>query len=87
MLALVAVAVVSQVDLTSQLGKGPLVLVEEGATGRFDQSTGFILADAPVEVTWGLVTRFEAYQAFMPRVTESEVERRAESEAKAPPAR
>jgi ribosome-associated toxin RatA of RatAB toxin-antitoxin module len=80
MLALVLSLISSQVDLAPQLEKGPLVLVEEAKGGKFGQATGFILVNATPDETWALITKFEAYKAFLPKVTESEIKRRTEKD-------
>lgn len=80
MISLVALALLSQIDLAPQLEKGPLVLVEEGKGGKFGQATGFVLIDAPPEKAWALVTSFDTYKAFMPKILESEVKRRTEKD-------
>lgn len=80
MLCTVLVALLSQIDLAPQLEKGPLVLVEEGKGGKFGQATGFILVNAAPEQAWALITKFEEYKNFLPKVTESEVKRRTEKD-------
>lgn len=80
MLCTVLVTLLSQIDLAPQLEKGPLVLVEEGKGGKFGQATGFILVNAPPEQAWALITKFEEYKTFLPKVTESEVKRRTEKD-------
>lgn len=80
MLGPVLITLLSQIDLAPQLEKGPLVLVEEGKGGKFGQATGFILVNAEPQKVWGLITKFEDYKTFLPKVTESEVKRRTEKE-------
>lgn len=80
MISIVALALLSQIDLAPQLEKGPLVLVEEGKGGKFGQATGFVLIDASPEKAWALVTSFDTYKTFMPKILESEVKRRTEKD-------
>lgn len=80
MVSLLAALALAQIDLAPQLEKGPLVLVEETKGGKFGQATGFILVNAPPERAWALVTNFEAYKTFLPKVLESEVKRRTEKD-------
>jgi len=63
------------------LEKGPLVLVEpEKSTGKFGQATAIVLIDAPVEKVWGIVTDFERYQSFVPKVSKSELVKKDKDE-------
>lgn len=80
MLSLALATLLVQVDLAPQLEKGPLVLVEEGKGGKFGQATGFILVEATPERTWELISKFEDYKTFLPKVIESEVKRRTEKD-------
>jgi ribosome-associated toxin RatA of RatAB toxin-antitoxin module len=63
------------------LDRGPLVLVEQDGAGKFAQSTAIVLVDAPVEKVWETMIGFEKYKEFMPKVTTSEVLRKADAEA------
>jgi hypothetical protein len=50
------------------LARGPVVLVENDGKGRFTAATGVISVDAPIERVWKVVTAFEQYKEFVPKV-------------------
>lgn len=54
--------------MESLLARGPLVLVESDSKGRFGAATGVISVDAPIERVWKVVTTFERYKEFIPKV-------------------
>jgi coenzyme Q-binding protein COQ10 len=62
------------------LDRGPLVLVEHDGAGKFAQATAIVLVDAPVERVWETLVGFDKYKEFMPKVTTSEVVRKADAE-------
>ncbi len=60
-------------DLMALLKKGPLVLVQNDAHGKFDRATAIIDVKAPPDAVWDVVTNFSNYRYFMPKVVKSEV--------------
>jgi carbon monoxide dehydrogenase subunit G len=73
MLALLALAALSQLDMTPLLEKGPLVLVEEGAGGKFAQCSGVVLVDAPPDAVWAVIKAQDKFKDFVPKVLTSDV--------------
>jgi ribosome-associated toxin RatA of RatAB toxin-antitoxin module len=73
----VAHAAAAQTDtLTPLLQRGPLVLVEEDANGKFGQATGIVLVDAPPDKVWDTVLAMEKFSEYVPKVTTSELGRK-----------
>ena len=70
-LALVSLTA-AQLDLTPQLEKGPLVLVEE-SKGKFSTCSSIVLIDAPPEHVWALVKAQDQFKTFVPKVLTSEM--------------
>jgi ribosome-associated toxin RatA of RatAB toxin-antitoxin module len=71
---LAAVPLLVRADsLEALLAKGPLVLVENDAKGKFSAATGIIFIEAPLEKTWATVIDFARYKEFVPKVVEAEV--------------
>ncbi|MCB9795616.1 MAG: SRPBCC family protein [Alphaproteobacteria bacterium] len=60
-------------DLDALLSRGELTLIETHDDGRLQQATAIGLLDAPVEAVWQLITDFEAYPGWMPKVATTEV--------------
>lgn len=73
MLRLLALAALSQLDMTPMLEKGPLVLVEESAGGKFAQCSGVVLVDAPPDAVWAIVKAQDKFKDFVPKVLTSDV--------------
>ncbi len=59
-------------DLMALLAKGPVVLVENDAKGRFDRATAVVEIAAPPAKVWDVVSNFSNYRYFMPKVVKSE---------------
>ncbi|MHB8419610.1 MAG: SRPBCC family protein [Myxococcales bacterium] len=59
-------------ELMDLLAKGPVVLVENDAHGRFDRATAVVLVHAPAAKVWDVVSNFSNYRYFMPKVVKSE---------------
>jgi ribosome-associated toxin RatA of RatAB toxin-antitoxin module len=72
MISLVPLMLLAQVDMTPQLEKGPLVLVEE-TKGKFTQASSMVLVDAPPEQVWEIVKAQAKFKDFVPKVLESEM--------------
>ncbi|MHB8876688.1 MAG: SRPBCC family protein [Myxococcaceae bacterium] len=66
--------------LAPLLSRGPLVLVEEDASGKFGQATGIVQIDAPPEKVWATLLAMEKFTEYVPKVTTSEVLRREGNE-------
>jgi ribosome-associated toxin RatA of RatAB toxin-antitoxin module len=62
--------------LVPLLSRGPVVLVEEGAQGKFGQATGTVLVDSPPETVWKILIEMERFKDFVPKVNTAEVLRR-----------
>jgi len=54
--------------LDALLARGPVVVVEQDAQRRFAAATGVIAVDASLEQTWTVMTDFERYTEFVPKV-------------------
>lgn len=67
-LVLLAAAPARADELASLLSSGPLVRVETTADGRFKEALAIADVDAPADVVWQVLTDFEAYASFMPRM-------------------
>lgn len=68
-------------NLLRMLEEGPLVSVKENAEGAFELCTAVIRASAPVDVVWSVLSDFESYHDFIPRVRRADVTRRTETTA------
>ncbi len=60
-------------ELLDLLQRGPVVLVETDAKGKFDKSTAVNLVKRPPAEVWKLVTDFARYKEYMPKVLKSDV--------------
>jgi ribosome-associated toxin RatA of RatAB toxin-antitoxin module len=68
--------VLAQVDMGPMLDKGPMVLVEDGANGKFGSATAYVMVNAAPEKVWADLLAMEHFKDFMPKVETSEVLRR-----------
>jgi ribosome-associated toxin RatA of RatAB toxin-antitoxin module len=60
--------------LDTLLARGPVVVVEHDAKGRFSSATGVIAVESSIEKAWAAVTDFKAYPTFVPKVVKTEVD-------------
>ena len=60
-------------DLQELLAKGPVVLMETDAKGRFSQATAIIAIEQPIEKVWAISTDFARFKDVMPKVVKSDV--------------
>jgi ribosome-associated toxin RatA of RatAB toxin-antitoxin module len=67
-------ATVAQADeLSSFLSTGPAVRIETDANGKLKQSTCLADVNANVDTVWKVLTDFEQYRFFMPRIDKMKV--------------
>jgi ribosome-associated toxin RatA of RatAB toxin-antitoxin module len=66
-------AAVAGVDAAALFGRGPVVLVEEDADGKFQRATAMIVIDAPPDRVFEVLRDMERYRQFMPKVIRSDV--------------
>jgi ribosome-associated toxin RatA of RatAB toxin-antitoxin module len=59
-------------DLMDLLQRGPVVLVETNAKGKFDKATAVNVVKKPPAEVWKLATDFAHYKDFMPKIVRSE---------------
>lgn len=71
-MSLLALLVLSQLDMTPALEKGPLVLVEE-TKGKFSAASSMVLVDAPPAQVWDIVKAQDKFKTFIPKILESEM--------------
>lgn len=80
---LTLVAVLSMVQAADPLGplleRGPMVLIERNANGKFVQATGVVAISAPPEKVWETLVDMGSYKAFVPKVETSVILGREES--------
>lgn len=69
---LLALLLLSQLDMTPALEKGPLVLVEE-VKGKFSSASSMVLVAAPPEEVWALVKAQDQFKTFVPKILQSEM--------------
>lgn len=69
------------VTLDSLLAKGEVSVLETFPDGRLRQVTAIGLLDAPIDRVWALLVDFGAYESWMPKVRDSTVVSRTETEA------
>jgi ribosome-associated toxin RatA of RatAB toxin-antitoxin module len=62
-------------EMTELLRGGPLVRIESTEAGRFKEGLAIADIDAPVQQVWDVLTDFDNYRFFMPRIDELKVER------------
>jgi carbon monoxide dehydrogenase subunit G len=62
-------------DVGTLLKKGPLVRLETDAAGKLKGATCIVDVDAPIEIVWAVLTDYERYIDFMPRMTKLDVRR------------
>lgn len=62
-------------ELTSFLSTGPAVRIETDANGKLKQSTCLADVNASVDTVWKVLTDFEQYRFFMPRIDKMTVTR------------
>lgn len=62
-------------ELSSLLAGGPLVRIETLPDGKLKQATCIADVDAPADLVWKVLTDFESYRFFMPRIEKLEVTR------------
>lgn len=55
-------------DVGALLAKGPLVRLETDGNGRFRQATCIADVNADADLVWRVLTDYEQYQFFMPRM-------------------
>ncbi len=72
-LSTLALLAVSQLDMSPLLERGPMVLVEEGAGGKFSQASAIVIIDSPPEKVWELVKAQQNFKDFIPKVLVSEM--------------
>jgi ribosome-associated toxin RatA of RatAB toxin-antitoxin module len=58
-------------DMMELLGRGPLVLVESNAQGRFESATAIVLIERSAEEIWRVATDFASHKSFMPKLVVS----------------
>lgn len=63
-------------DPNAMLERGPIVLVEQGADGKFKQCTALARIEAPIDAVWKVVTDYASFSSFVPKVVTSEILRR-----------
>ena len=63
----------SQLDMSPMLERGPMVLVEEGAGGKFAQASAVVLIDCPPEKVWELIKAQQNFKDYIPKVLTSEM--------------
>ena len=64
-------------ELMELLSRGPVVLVENKANGKFDRATAVVHVDRPAEEVWKLAVDFANYKTWMPKVVASDAIKRA----------
>ena len=57
--------------LDGMLSKGQVTLVETGSDGRLSQVTTLSRIDAPVDAVWARLVDFDAYETWMPQVSQT----------------
>jgi ribosome-associated toxin RatA of RatAB toxin-antitoxin module len=62
-------------EMARLLKDGPLVRIESNGKGRFKQGLAVADIDASADQVWAVLTDFDKYRFFMPRVDELEVSR------------
>ena len=62
-------------DLAGFLASGPAVRIETDASGKLKQSVCVSDVDAPIDLVWKVLTDYEQYRFFMPRIDKLEVTR------------
>lgn len=62
-------------EIGDLLAKGPLVRVETDASGKYRQATCISDVAADVDTVWRVLTDYDQYLFFMPRMTKLEVTR------------
>jgi hypothetical protein len=60
-------------DLGDLLRAGPLVRIESDASGKLKQSTCIADVDASIDLVWKVLTDYDQYRFFMPRVKSLDV--------------
>ena len=55
-------------DVGDLLHAGPLVRIESDSAGKLKQATCIADVDAPIDTVWKVLTDYEQYRFFMPRV-------------------
>ena len=73
MLHLLTLLALTQVDMGPLLERGPMVLVEEGAAGKFAQASAIVVVDVPPEKLWELVKAQQNFKDYIPKVLVSEM--------------
>ena len=58
-------------ELRELLARGPVVLVESTAAGRFDSATAIVAIARPPSEVWRLATDFASHRTFMPKLVAS----------------
>jgi ribosome-associated toxin RatA of RatAB toxin-antitoxin module len=68
--------------LDSLLNKGPVVVVEHDGKGKFASATGVVAVEASIEKAWAVITEFQSYPKFVPKVVKTEVDDLGPTEVK-----
>lgn len=68
-------------ELDELLIKGSVVRLETDAAGKLSRCTCIADIDAPADIVWKILTDFESYRFFMPRMDKLEVSRLADGSA------
>lgn len=62
-------------DLAGFLSSGPAVRIETDSAGKLKQSVCVADIDAPIDLVWKVLTDYEQYRFFMPRIDRLDVVR------------
>jgi carbon monoxide dehydrogenase subunit G len=67
-LAVPGPAVAAEDEMSQLLRSGPLVRIEQSKQGDFRRALSIADIDAPEELVWHVLTDFDSYRWFMPRI-------------------
>ena len=73
LLALLLGAAPLLTDPARMLERGPVISVEQDASGQFARCTAVVRVDAPIARVWQVVTAFGELATYMPKIKKSEV--------------
>ncbi|MBX5484747.1 MAG: SRPBCC family protein [Myxococcaceae bacterium] len=74
-----ALAFSQDAALAALLARGPVVLVEENAEGKFSEATAVIKIAAPVDEVWSVLLAMESFHEFVPMMIRSDITRRSDA--------
>lgn len=73
MLHALTLLALSQLDMTPLLERGPMVLVEEGPSGKFAQCSAMVVINAEPAQVWEIIKAQPKFKEFTPKIRVSEM--------------